>query len=165
MPGVLDLPDGPHSRVWLKTLEILQADEVLARTVRTWEVPDGNTDVIQGTSATPTIRLEPSIGGLDWWSEDAHFGYLLINIRFIIQSRDATDRLNLFGAFVNAIYPYGKLARQLEIQQALRDAGAQDTGQYEFNIPPSDPEPRSDEDGKQVCDGQMRIQVVWGFNP
>lgn len=165
MAGVLDLPDGPHTRVWLKTLEILQGDEVLSRTVRTWIVPDGSTDPKELTSATPIIRLDPAISPFEWYDPGAQSSDLLIHIRLVIQSRDATDRLNLWAAFVNALYPFGQHSRQLEIQQALRDAGAEDTGQYQFNVVPSEPDPRSDEDGMQVCDGQMKISVVWTFNP
>ncbi len=162
--GQLDLPDCPHSRVFLRTCEILVEDDTLARTVQTWILPDGRKDPNELSGCFPLVRLEPNMSPMQWFDPSSQSSWLVINIRTCIQSRDATDRLNLWAALVNALYPFGQYERQLQIQQSLRDAGAE-IGQYEFNLPATTPDPRSDQDGYQVCDGQLRISVVWTFNP
>lgn len=161
----LDLDDSPFSRVWLETVAILQADPTLDRVVKTWIVPDGEIDPTEMSTAYPLIRLDPAMAPMAVWSEDSHAGDLIINVRLGIRSYDATDRLNLWAALMYALYPRNDRNRQLQIQQKLKDAGADDTGQFEFSMPPAQPDPRADAEGIQLCDAQMRIGVVWRINP
>lgn len=165
MMKTLDLADCPFTRVYEETVALLQADPVLAALGLTWFTADGSPLPAEMSGCMPFLRLEPQIGGLAWYDPSAHSGYLLINVRLGIQSRAAADRMNLWAAVANALYPRGDLGRQLQIQQRLRDAGAEDTGQYEFHMPAALPDPRAYADGYQFADGQMRISVVWTFNP
>lgn len=163
---VLDLPRGTRTRVWLRTLDFIQEDEALSNAVQTWIIWRGE-QIAQSPDITPMmplVRLEPVLGGMDWYSPDAHYGNLMVRILFAIQSREAEDYLNFWEAFENSLYPRNEPQRQLAIQQALRDEGAE-TGCWTFSTPISDPDPRYNEDGIFHCTGNMKISVIRGFNP
>jgi hypothetical protein len=139
---------------------------VLAKTIRTWKLWDGS-KLAQGpdlSSEMPVLRLEPAIGPQTWWSPDAHIGPLMIRVNYSIQTRYVEDVLNLWEAIENALYPYGRWDEQERMRMALVECGS-DTGQWEFAMPASDPNPRETEDGIFHCIGMMRISVVRGFNP
>lgn len=165
MAGILDLEDGVRTRIFRHTVDWMQADEALKRSIQTWMVWDGSK--ITGSqrpdlsTMVPILRMEPTIGAMSWYSPDAQAGYLIIRLRTIIKSWNADDYLNLWEAIENSLYPYDQNSRQLLVQQQLRDLGAA-TGQWEFSSPAAAPD-HQDEDGMFACDGMMRILCARGF--
>ncbi len=107
--GQLDLPDCPHSSVFLKTCEILVEDEQLARTVQTWILPDGSKDPNELSGAFPLVRLEPNMSPMQWFDPSSQSSWLVINVRTCIQSRDATDRLNLWSPISTFKFAIGRI--------------------------------------------------------
>ena len=162
----LDLLQGARSRVWLAVRDLAVNDDVLKRTIQTFIVWDGSKISASPdlTSMMPLLRMSPKIGPQQWYSPDAIYGPLNIDVLMAIQTRDAVDALNLWEAFENVYYPYGDRARQMQIQQALRDAGAE-TGQIEFTAPANDPDPRVSEDGVFNMLGSIRLSVIRTYNP
>ena len=162
---VLDLPDSPYTLVWKQTLEILRSDPGLARLNPTWIVPDGSKSPNPLQCAMPVIELDPYMGGMGWFDPSAQSGFLTVGIRTYIKTYDSADPFNLFAAIVRAFFPKNEPARQNDIRLQLIRAGATDTGQYEFSFPPTQPDPRWDDEGLKVCAGQMRISIVHTINP
>ena len=163
---ILDLPQSARDKVWLRTVEILKTDETLAKTIQTFIVWDGTKISYSPdlSSMMPVLRLMPIIGPQSWYSPDAQYGWLNISILMSIQTRYASDYLNLWSAVENAIYPYG---RQDLINARIADfveLGCE-TGLYEFSLPPMNPDPRQTEDGILATQGQMRISVIRSLSP
>lgn len=161
----LDLRRGAFSACWLKTLEIMQGDEVLARAIKTWRVWDGGhastRQDIEIGSDTPILRMEPTIAAMSWYDPSSQSGMLQVKLRLIIRSWEAEDYLNLWEAVIDSLYPYGEEARQLANEQMLRDAGAT-TGQWKFAFPAATPALQG-EDGAFACDGMMQLEVAKQF--
>ncbi len=163
--AVLDLTESPYTKVWKTTLEIMQSDETLRSVVQTWIVPDGSKSPNPLQSAMPVLELDPVMGPMSWFDPSSQYGYLTIKLRTYVRSYDAADVFNLHSAIIRAFFPQDEPRRQYDIRDMLAKAGAIDTGQFEFNFPPTEPDPRFDDEGLKICVGQMRISVIHTFNP
>lgn len=161
MATILDLRRGAFATCWLRTVEIMQSDDVLGRAIQTWMVWDGSKTVPSHrpdvSSMAPILRMEPAISPATWFDPSSQAGFLQVKIRLIVKSFVAEDYLNLWEAVMDSLYPYGERSRQLAIEETLVNAGAT-TGQWEFSVPAANPD-RQDEDGMFACDGMMRLHV------
>ena len=149
-----------------RTVDILLADPVLKTAIKTWNVWDGaiSSKQLDLSSDFPKCTLLPKIGQQQWGSPDMIIGYLNVDITIQLKTRNVDDVMNLWEAFEDALYPYDDRLRQEQIQQSLRDLGSH-TGQWQFAIPPSAPDPRFTEDDIFNCTGTMRLDVARPFNP
>src|SRR5262245_15500049 len=162
----LNLTQGNRSKVFRKIVEFLRNDTTLKQVVTTWMVwDDSEQDACQVNSEmTPAVHLTPLPQSQSWYSEDAFYGWLVIDVQVNICSKDADDYLNFWEAFEYALYPHNDRTTQLAMQQALRDAGAE-TGLIEFSLPASDANFRLNNDGLWNCRAQIRVSVVRLLNP
>jgi hypothetical protein len=106
MPApLLDLDTSAEETLFAALVDILQADEALSRVIRTWEVMDGTTAILEPptTVQMPHIRLVPSLSPLVVAEAAAYDLHLVIDLVFYVEGMDRANQLNLWGAIRTAL--------------------------------------------------------------
>lgn len=165
--SIRGLPRGNRAKVFLRIVQQLKTDPVLSTVVKSWDVWDGQgaDQMPDNIMSCPYIKLLPRLGQVDWYSPDAQFGSMEIQIQMGVEGFDALDCLDLWDAFERAIYPFDDRAKQLDFEQQLRDDGCE-TGQITFSTPATIQQMETANVGIHfTLIGTMRVQIIRPFNP
>jgi hypothetical protein len=120
-PRLPELPPSEEAKAFRALVEILQADDVLGRVVRTWEVFDGDQKSVlpppQGSM--PWIRLRPGPSPKTRADEVSYELLFTIYFEWATEGLHADDHLNFWAAICRALV-HDKPFRLTTVQQYLR---------------------------------------------
>jgi hypothetical protein len=126
-PPLLDLDPSIESLVFGAVVDVLQSDDVLARTIRTWETLDGTSKVLEPptTAMMPHLRLLPVPPTMDVAEAAASRIGMHVAVMIATAGLNRDDQFNLWAAFRAALV-YTKPFRGTDVFEFLRLQGVED---------------------------------------
>jgi hypothetical protein len=102
---LLDLDTSTEEMLFAGLVDVLQADENLSRVIRTWEVADGTTAILEPptTVQMPHLRIIPSLSPLAVAEAAAYDLHLVSDLVFYCEGIHRANQLNLWGAIRTAL--------------------------------------------------------------
>jgi hypothetical protein len=161
---LLDLDTSTEEEIFAGLVDVLQGDDTLWRVIRTWEVMDGTTAVLEPptTVQMPHLRLIPGGSPLQVAEAAAYDLHLTIDVLFACEGLHRANQYNLWAAFLAALggtRPF----RDTTVFEFVRSLGAVD---IKVTTPRFGPMPRPGAEGaSRATDLVGACQVIILLQP